>query len=102
MSNSPHTQVESDPILIEYSWLTMRFLQPVLDTAEKVARGLGADQVRVDIFVNPQDAANPVVNEISLSSGHYYRYHIEQMTSVWAEGHRLQDYKKKKKAKADL
>jgi hypothetical protein len=33
-----------------------------------------------DIFVNPQDAAHPVVNEISFSSGHYYRY---TFSSFW-------------------
>ena len=54
---------------------------------------LGADQVRVDVFVSKDQEEMPIVNEISLSSGHYYRYHTKFIAQEWAEGHRIRDSK---------
>ena len=34
-----------------------------------VAKRLGTEEVRVDLFVNPKDPMNPIVNEIAFSSG---------------------------------
>ena len=83
-----------DPLLQQYLWLTPSVVQTAFALSERVARRLGADEVRVDLFINPHDPANPVVNEISFSSGHYYRYHNEKIAAWWAEGHRTGGYRR--------
>jgi hypothetical protein len=92
MANVPHEDPR-DPLLREYAWLSGRILEKVFATAEAVAHRLGAEQVRVDIFVSRDPAKMPIVNEISLSSGHYYRYHTKYLAREWAEGHHLKDSK---------
>ena len=47
----------------------LRRLLLLLLLLRAVAKRLGADEVRVDLFVNPKDPKHPIVNEISLSSG---------------------------------
>jgi len=53
--------------------------------AEKVARAMAADQVRVDIFVAQYHPEGCIVNEISLSSGHPYGTADRYLASLWLE-----------------
>lgn len=93
MANVPHEDPR-DPLLQEYAFLRSgKILERVFATAEAVAHRLGAEQVRVDIFVSRDPAKMPIVNEISLSSGHYYRYHTKFLAMEWAEGHYLKNSK---------
>lgn len=93
-ANVPHEN-PADSLLREYSWLLSgKILDRVFATAEAVADRIGAEQVRVDIFVSKNPDEMPIVNEISLSSGHYYRYHTKFLSEEWAEGHRARDSKR--------
>jgi len=51
--------------------------------AEQVAQAIGADQVRVDIFVSPGQPSGCVVNEISLSSGNPLGAHDRYVAQIW-------------------
>ncbi len=55
--------------------------------AERAARIMGADEVRIDIFIRRGDPEGLVINENSLSSGMGYRMHFGFMAKLWAEGH---------------
>jgi broad specificity phosphatase PhoE len=93
MANVPH-ESQTDPLIREYAWLRNgKILDRAFATAEAVAHRLGADQVRVDVFVSKDPEQMPIVNEISLSSGHYYRYHTTFIAQEWADGHRIRDSK---------
>jgi len=85
---------ESDNLRDKYTWLMDgEIMDRVFATAETVAHRIGAEQVRVDIFVSEDPNKMPIVNEISLSSGHYYRYHTKFLSKAWADGHRAKDSK---------
>ncbi len=62
-------------------------MDAVWQLAERVAKDIGIDEVRVDIFINPCEPSKPVVNEISLSSGHEYMYHTDFLAKSWAGPH---------------
>eukprot|EP00041_Stephanoeca_diplocostata_P017047 m.339113 g.339113 ORF g.339113 m.339113 type:complete len:464 (-) comp20576_c0_seq3:126-1517(-) len=90
LANVPYDSPE-DPLLAPYRFVADEpYLSRVFATAETVARRLGADQVRVDIFVSRDPDEWPIVNEISLSSGHYYRYHNDFLAQQWGYGHSQQ------------
>eukprot|EP00472_Partenskyella_glossopodia_P004899 CAMPEP_0197532648 /NCGR_PEP_ID=MMETSP1318-20131121/40480_1 /TAXON_ID=552666 /ORGANISM="Partenskyella glossopodia, Strain RCC365" /LENGTH=491 /DNA_ID=CAMNT_0043089283 /DNA_START=381 /DNA_END=1853 /DNA_ORIENTATION=+ len=57
------------------------------ELAERVALAIGIDEVRVDIFIDPLRPERPVVNEISLSSGHDYLYHSPYLSQIVAGPH---------------
>ena len=50
--------------------------------AEQTARAMGADLVRIDIFVTP-GKPGCVLNEISLSSAMPYGQHSEHLARLW-------------------
>lgn len=62
-------------------------MTPVFELAEIVARKIGIEQIRVDVFIRPTDPQRPVVNEISLASGVLYRFHSRYMARIWIDGH---------------
>jgi len=62
-------------------------MEAVWALAERVANAIGIDEVRVDIFIDPSRPTKPVVNEISLSSGHEYMYHTDYLAEAWAAPH---------------
>ena len=53
--------------------MTEGHLQCVWDLAERAARQMAADAVRIDIFLNPTSPQGCMLNEISLSSAMYYQ-----------------------------
>ena len=66
--------------------------------AQRVACAIGADQVRVDVFIQLglRDMTNGcVVNEISLTSGAFYGYHTSHIAKLWLEGHERFLYKRR-------
>jgi len=72
----------------QLSWLYQKdYMTPVYKLAELVAKKIGIDQIRVDIFITPGSPDRPVVNEISLASGVLYRFHGPRMARLWIDGH---------------
>ena len=67
-------------------------LQCAWSLAESVARTIGADTMRVDVSLNPDDAKGCCVNEDSLSSGMGYGPHFPYISQLWSEPHRLKWY----------
>jgi len=61
--------------------------------AEKTARIMGIDAVRIDIFLIKGDPTGCVINENSLSDGMGYGHHMEFMSKLWAEPHVGKTYK---------
>eukprot|EP00038_Savillea_parva_P009647 m.184917 g.184917 ORF g.184917 m.184917 type:complete len:458 (+) comp16267_c0_seq1:288-1661(+) len=61
--------------------------------AEKSARIMGIDAVRIDIFLVQGDPTACVINENSLSDGMGYGHHMEFMSKLWAEPHVTKSYK---------
>jgi len=74
----------------KFKWLCKDedYLTPVFTLAELVARKIGIEQLRVDIFIEPGHPTRPVVNEISIASGVLYRYHAPFMAQIWVDGHK--------------
>jgi len=69
-------------------WLQDRgHMEAVWALAEKVARRIGIDEIRVDIFIDPERPESPAVNEVSLSSGHNYLYHSPYLAAAWSGPH---------------
>lgn len=66
-----------------------------IEIAEKLAKIVGIDEIRVDIFIKKGQPKNAMVNEDSISSGGQYRSHFNHMAEVWAMGHRDKLYKLK-------
>lgn len=58
----------------------------VWDLAERVARTMGIEALRVDIFLRQGDPSGCVVNEDSLSSGMVYYGHEDGLTEMWRSG----------------
>jgi len=76
-----------------YYWMVRDgHLQCAWSLAESVARTIGADTMRVDVFINPDDAKGCSVNEDSLSSGMGYGPHFPYISQLWSEPHRLKWY----------
>mmetsp|Transcript_2263 Transcript_2263/g.3607 ORF Transcript_2263/g.3607 Transcript_2263/m.3607 type:complete len:561 (-) Transcript_2263:287-1969(-) len=63
-------------------------MEGVWKLAELTAQRIGIDEARIDIFIDPAKPESPVVNEISLSSGHEYFYHTDFLAEAWAAPHR--------------
>eukprot|EP00041_Stephanoeca_diplocostata_P027204 m.746217 g.746217 ORF g.746217 m.746217 type:complete len:451 (+) comp23133_c1_seq9:329-1681(+) len=55
--------------------------------AEKTARIMGIDAVRIDIFLEQGNPTACSINENSLSDGMGYGHHMEFMSRLWAEPH---------------
>jgi len=66
-----------------------------IELAERFARIVGIDEIRVDIFIKKGNAMMAMVNEDSISSGGQYRSHFPHMAEVWAMGHREKLYQVK-------
>jgi len=67
-------------------WITSEGHVPcVWSLAERMARDMAADQVRVDIFVSRGAPGGCVVNEISLSSGNPYGVTDRYIAALWLE-----------------
>mmetsp|Transcript_31953 Transcript_31953/g.54122 ORF Transcript_31953/g.54122 Transcript_31953/m.54122 type:complete len:472 (-) Transcript_31953:77-1492(-) len=62
-------------------------MESVWALAEKVARRIGIDEIRVDIFIDPERPEAPAVNEISLSSAHNYLFHSPYLARAWIGPH---------------
>jgi len=62
-------------------------LECVWRLAERVAKIIGADAVRVDIFLWKDHPNDCVVNEISLSSGMQYSMHYPFLAKAWTLPH---------------
>lgn len=57
-------------------------MEAVWTLAEQAAQRIGIDEARIDIFIDPARPDSPMVNEISLSSGHEYMYHTDFLAKV--------------------
>lgn len=57
----------------------------VWSLAERTARAMGADQVRIDIFVSRSRQASCVLNELSLSSGNPLGAHNHFLARAWLQ-----------------
>lgn len=68
-------------------------LPKVWALAEKAAKIMAVDEVRIDIFIRRGDPDGLMINENSLSSGMGYRMHFNFMAKLWAEGHLHNWYK---------
>eukprot|EP00658_Telonema_sp_P-2_P005644 TRINITY_DN12124_c0_g2_i1.p1 TRINITY_DN12124_c0_g2~~TRINITY_DN12124_c0_g2_i1.p1 ORF type:complete len:474 (-),score=75.57 TRINITY_DN12124_c0_g2_i1:179-1600(-) len=64
-----------------------------IELAEKFARTVGIDEIRVDIFIKKGFPMAAMVNEDSISSGGQYRSHFSPIAEIWAMGHRDRLYK---------
>lgn len=53
-----------------------------IELAERFARIVGIDEIRVDIFIKKGNAMMAMVNEDSISSGGQYRSHFPHMAEV--------------------
>mmetsp|Transcript_48374 Transcript_48374/g.80227 ORF Transcript_48374/g.80227 Transcript_48374/m.80227 type:complete len:558 (+) Transcript_48374:75-1748(+) len=58
------------------------------DLAERTARLIGADQIRIDIFISKRHPRDCMINENSLSSGEMYIRHGPKMVQLWREPYR--------------
>jgi len=63
-------------------WLIKDSLECAWALAEQTARAMGADGVRIDIFLVP-DSSGCVLNELSLSSAMRYDKHEPFIASLW-------------------
>jgi len=68
----------------------------IIELSEKMAKLIGIDEIRVDIFIKKGDVNAAMVNEDSISSGGQYRSHFMHIAETWAMGHRSRLYKTKK------
>lgn len=68
------------------------YTQCVFDLAERVARTMAIDSVRMDIFLKKGDPSGCTVNENSLSSGMVYYGHEKYMAQAWADGHKARKF----------
>ena len=72
----------------ELRWIVQEGHLPYVWTlAETAAAAMGADQIRIDIFVRRGDPSAVAVNEISLHSGAPMHFHAEFAAKLWAEFH---------------
>lgn len=71
------------------SWVTSQghLERCVWSLAEKTARLMGIDSVRIDIFIAKGSPDGCVLNEISISSGKDYHMHSGFMAMLWARPH---------------
>ena len=67
--------------------MTEGHLQCVWDLAERAARQMAADAVRIDIFLNPTSPQGCMLNEISLSSAMNYQQNSPYLARLWLEPH---------------
>ena len=67
--------------------LTEGHLQCAWDLAERAARQMAADAVRIDIFLNPTSPQGCMLNEISLSSAMNYQQNSAYLARLWLEPH---------------
>eukprot|EP00467_Chlorarachnion_reptans_P023078 CAMPEP_0114512096 /NCGR_PEP_ID=MMETSP0109-20121206/14776_1 /TAXON_ID=29199 /ORGANISM="Chlorarachnion reptans, Strain CCCM449" /LENGTH=607 /DNA_ID=CAMNT_0001691723 /DNA_START=40 /DNA_END=1863 /DNA_ORIENTATION=- len=73
---------------IRLKWLLDKgHMEAVWELAEKVALRIGIDEIRVDVFIDPERPESPAVNEISLSSGHNYLFHSPHLAAAWVGPH---------------
>jgi len=68
------------------------YMPCVFGLAERVARTMGIDSVRMDIFLKLGDVNGCTVNENSLSSGMVYYGHENFMAKAWADGHKARSF----------
>lgn len=70
-------------------WLRQdpRYVRCAWELAEKAARAIGADQVRIDVFISKASPDGCLINEDSLSSGQRYMHHGAFMAKLWREPH---------------
>jgi hypothetical protein len=61
-----------------------RYMACVWQRAQQVACLIGADQVRVDVFVTATNPHACMVNEISLNDGLDWEHHVPFMAKLWA------------------
>eukprot|EP00472_Partenskyella_glossopodia_P004299 CAMPEP_0197539244 /NCGR_PEP_ID=MMETSP1318-20131121/62114_1 /TAXON_ID=552666 /ORGANISM="Partenskyella glossopodia, Strain RCC365" /LENGTH=273 /DNA_ID=CAMNT_0043097909 /DNA_START=396 /DNA_END=1214 /DNA_ORIENTATION=- len=72
----------------ETSWVTDEgHLEHVWALAERAAKIMAVDEVRIDIFIRRGDPHGLAINENSLSSGMGYRMHFAFLAKIWASGH---------------
>ena len=61
--------------------------------SEQTARAAGADQMRVDVFMDRNNPTKPVVNEISLFSMTGKYGHTHYLGKLWFDGYRERRYR---------
>tara|TARA_B110000046_G_scaffold180110_2_gene210307 strand:+ start:181 stop:1068 length:888 start_codon:yes stop_codon:yes gene_type:complete len=62
-----------------------RHLKCAFRLAERVARTVSAEQLRVDVFIVKGQPDACLVNEISLTSGSLYAGHMPSLAKLWSE-----------------
>ncbi|KAL1527813.1 hypothetical protein AB1Y20_009196 [Prymnesium parvum] len=60
--------------------------------AEGFAKAAMIDAVRVDVFLHPGHPELAMINEISLTTGHFYNAHHHYMAQAWQQGHQAKEY----------
>jgi len=77
-----------------YQWIfTEGHMDCAWHLAERTATLMGADQVRLDIFLARNHPGECSLNENSISSGHPYGAHGEHLANIWYEPHKNKWYK---------
>jgi len=77
-----------------YQWIfTEGHMDCAWRLAERTATLMGADQVRLDIFLARNHPGECSLNENSISSGHPYGAHGEHLANIWYEPHKNKWYK---------
>ena len=69
------------------------YMACVFRRAQLVACLIGADEVRVDVFVTKASPDGCVVNEISLNDGLYYGQHFPHLAALWAAPYESGSYR---------
>ena len=67
-------------------------LECAWELAERTAKRMAIDSVRIDIFLNPDDPRGCTLNEISLSSAMETGDHFRFFTFLWIEPHLKRSY----------
>lgn len=77
-----------------WSWVESEgHLPRVWRLAELAALSLGADQIRIDIFIRRGEPEAVSINEISLTSGQPSHMHGEFLSRIWMEPHLNKRYR---------
>jgi len=85
----PNADEQAKTMGERYGWILEDELQlkAAFELAEVAAQRMGADELRVDVFLKKGEPAAAAISEIHLFSELAYRRHDEFMAKLWWKGH---------------
>jgi hypothetical protein len=83
------TNVPQKSAIVAMDWITseQHLDKCVWALAERTAKAIGIDSVRVDIFIAKERPDGCMLNEVSVSSGKDYHMHSEVIKMLWTQPH---------------